>query len=206
MQKPFSFLSLLIFFIPLLSITAAAASKTLVIVGDSLTEGYGVAREAAYPFVLEKELLENKIDWKVVNSGIGGSTSASAPARAKWILKTKPDRVILFLGGNDALRGLPPAEMKKNLALAIDTLKEAKIPVTLVEMWAPPNLGKDYTTKFRDVFLSLKKEKKIELIEFPLGQVAGHKELNQADGIHPNEKGHKMLADNIFKKIKGSLK
>lgn len=185
--------------------TFADGKKTLVIVGDSLTEGYGVAKESAYPFLLEQQLGKDHLAWKVINSGIGGSTSASAPGRVKWVLKSKPQIVVLFLGGNDALRGIPPNETQKNLEQAVQLLQEAQVKVILVEMQAPPNYGAEYTKKFKDAFIKVKKDKKIESIAFPLGRVAGRKDLNQADGIHPNEKGHAMIAEDIYKAIKGYL-
>jgi acyl-CoA thioesterase-1 len=182
-----------------------AKEKNLVIIGDSLTEGYGVAREASYPFLLEKIVKEHNREWKITNSGIGGSTSASAPGRVKWILKSKPDLVVLFLGGNDALRGLPPKQMQNNFEKAIQTLKDSKTKTLLVEMWAPPNYGEAYTKEFKQVFENLKNKYSLTLVKFPLGGIAGQKELNQADGIHPNEKGHKFLAEEIFRQIKTSL-
>lgn len=185
--------------------TPSALSKTLVIMGDSLTEGYGVARESSYPFLLEKKISEHQKKWKIVNSGIGGSTSASAPGRVNWVLKSKPDLVILFLGGNDALRGLPPQQMQSNLDRALQNLKEHKVKTVLVEMWAPPNYGEKYTKEFRSVFENLHKKYQLEFVSFPLGGIAGQKNLNQADGIHPNEKGHIFLADEIYKKIKHLL-
>lgn len=192
----FLFLSILF-----LSNLSSAQTKTLVIVGDSLTEGYGVAREASYPFLMEKKIKQEKKDWKVVNSGIGGSTSASVEGRVKWVLKTKPDLVVLFLGGNDALRGLPPTTMEQNFEKALALLKESKTKTVLVEMWAPPNYGDKYTKDFKNVFVSLKKKHDVTLVTFPLGGIAGQKNLNQADGIHPNEKGHEFLADEVYKKI-----
>lgn len=186
-------------------VSVANEKNVLVVVGDSLTEGYGVSRENAYPHLLEKIFEKNHQDWKVVNSGIGGSTSASAPGRVKWVLRSNPKIVILFLGANDALRGIPPAETKKNLNAAVRLLQKAKVKVLLVEMQAPPNYGAEYTNSFKQVFLRVKKENKIDSLEFPLVRVAGKKEFNQADGIHPNEKGHEIIAEDIYKSVKGYL-
>lgn len=183
----------------------ANEKSVLVIVGDSLTEGYGVSRESAYPYLLEKMLEKDHVGWKIVNSGIGGSTSASAPGRVKWVLRSHPKIVVLFLGGNDALRGIPPKETQKNLEEAVRLLQEAKVKVLLVEMQAPPNYGAEYTKSFKQAFLNVKKDKKIDSLAFPLARVAGKKEFNQADGIHPNEKGHAMIAEDIYKAIKGYL-
>jgi len=192
-------------FLLLTVVTQAASIQNLVIVGDSLTEGYGVAREKAYPALLEEKLAKKHAGLKITNSGIGGSTSASAPSRAKWVLKSNPDLVVFFLGGNDALRGIEPAVMKKNLKEAIKIVKEKKVKVLLVEMLAPPNYGKDYTQKFKNVFSEIKSEEKIDLLKFPLENVAGQKDLNQKDGIHPNEMGHEKIAEDLAKALEKYL-
>lgn len=185
----------------LLALPAFAQEKSLTIVGDSVTEGYGIAKEKAYPALLEKELK----GWKVISSGISGSTSASAPSRMKWALKAKPSAILLVLGGNDGLRGLKVNEMKKNLAQAIDLAKKAKVPLLLAGYLAPPNYGKSYTDSFAAVFRELAKEKKVPFYPFILEGVAGDAKLNLPDGIHPNEAGHKMIQEKLVAFLKKEL-
>ncbi len=177
------------------------AQNTLVILGDSLTEGYGIAKESTFSQLLEKEMP----GWKVVNAGISGSTSASGPKRVEWILKAKPRAVLVALGGNDGLRGLDTASMKKNLALTIQAAKKSGAKVLLAGILAPPNYGKEYTSRFAAVFPSLAKEEKIPLYPFLLEGVAGDSKLNLPDGIHPNEKGHKEMAARLLPFLKAEL-
>jgi len=183
-------LYLLIFLLPLW----ALADSTLVILGDSLSEGYGVEKENAYPTLLEKKLK----GWKIVNSSISGSTSASGPGRVAWVLKSKPRAVLVALGGNDGLRGLEPKEMKKNILATIANIKKSGAKILLAGMMAAPNLGKDYTSRFSAVFKEIAREEKIPLYPFLLEGVAGVPKLNQPDGIHPNKEGHKILAEKIY--------
>jgi len=180
-------------------------TKTLVIVGDSLTEGYGVPKEKAFPYLVEEKLASKDISLKIINSGVSGSTSASAPSRVQWALKSKPDYLALALGANDGLRGLSTKEMKKNLGEAIQAAKDQGTKVFLFGMYMPPNMGKKYTTEFAQVFLDLSKEKEVPLLPFLLENVGGQKELNQSDGIHPNEKGHEVLAETVFKFLQEQL-
>jgi len=180
-------------------------TKTLVIIGDSLTEGYGVPKEKAFPFLVEEKLASKDISLKIINSGVSGSTSASAPSRVQWALKSNPDYLALALGANDGLRGLSTEEMKKNLGEAIQAAKDQGAKVFLFGMYMPPNMGKKYTTEFAQVFLELSKEKEVPLLPFLLENVGGKKDLNQSDGIHPNEKGHEVLADTVFKFLQEQL-
>ncbi len=195
---------ILVFFIAIFSIQIYA--KTLVIVGDSLTEGYGVAKEKAFPALIEEKIKSDKKDWKVVNSGVSGSTTASAPSRIKWILKSKPDLVMIALGANDGLRGVKVATSKKSLDEAMALLKKENIPIVIGGMHMPPNFGKAYTKEFKEMFVDLSKKYNAVLIPFILDKVAGDIKLNQTDGIHPNEEGHKIMADSIYNQIKDLLK
>lgn len=183
-----------------------AQSKTLVIVGDSLTEGYGVSKENAYPSILEKKIQATHKNWKVVNSGVSGSTTASAPSRVKWILKSKPDLVMIALGANDGLRGIKVSASKKNLDEALELLKKAKIPIIIGGLYVPPNYGKNYANEFKQMFVDLSKKYNALLVPFILDGVAANSKLNQADGIHPNEEGHKIMAEKIYEQIKGLIK
>ena len=177
-------------------------SQTLIVaLGDSLTEGFGVRKEEAYPFLVEKELLSKGHAVKVVNAGISGSTSASAPSRIKWHIRSKPDIIIIALGGNDGLRGLSVAHMKKNLSKAIELAQAEKIQVLLSGMQIPLNYGKEYTETFREVFYELAELYKLSIIPFLLKDVGGVPSLNQPDGIHPNPEGHKIISVTVLKSL-----
>ena len=197
-------LMLSLFCLPLL----AHAEKKLLVLGDSLTEGYGVAKEKAFPALLEAKLKAagGKLkEWTVINSGVSGSTSASAPSRLDWALKSKPDAVLLALGANDGLRGIKPAATKESLRKAVRAAKEKKIEIFLAGMEMPPNFGKEYRDEFRKVFSEVAKEEKIPLLPFLLEGVGGNPKLNLEDGIHPNEAGHRIVADHVFAFLKGKL-
>jgi acyl-CoA thioesterase-1 len=184
---------------------SAFATKKLVFIGDSLTEGYGVDKDAAFPALIEAQLKSEKRDWSVVNAGISGSTSASAPARMKWVLKSHPDLIVLALGANDALRGLKVQETQKNLAQALELAKLEKVKVVVAGMLAPPNYGKQYTKEFAEIYPYLALQSGAKLLPFLLEGVAGHPDLNQTDGIHPNEKGHRIVATLVYNSIKEFL-
>ncbi len=177
----------------------------IVILGDSLTEGYGVTKDSAFPAILEQMLKKKKANIVVINSGVSGSTTASGPNRLNWILKSHPDMVLIALGSNDGLRGFKVEETKKNLAQMIEEVKKQKIKVLLAGFKMPPNYGKDYTQKFAAIFPDLAKKYQIPLIPFLLDGVAGDKNLNQTDMIHPNEKGHKKIAESVFPYIEKLL-
>ncbi len=185
---------------------AQSKPKTFVIIGDSLTEGYGVPKENAYPALLEKKLKEENRNWKVINSGVSGSTTASALSRVKWILKSKPDMIMIALGANDGLRGVKVATSRKNLEDALDELKKANIPVVIAGMQMPPNFGRAYSDEFKSMFASLAKKYNAKFVPFMLEGVAGDSKLNQPDGIHPNEGGHKIMAEYMYKQLKDTLK
>lgn len=183
-------------------------TTSILFFGDSLTAGYGLESiDIAFPAQLEKELNNSgnkKV--KVINGGLSGETSAGGLGRIDWMLKQPIDIFVLELGGNDGLRGLPLAQTKSNLQAIINKVK-AKYPkakIVLAGMMVPPNLGKTYTDEFRKIFPLLAHENKTELIPFLLDGVAGNEKLNQADGIHPNEAGHQIIAKNLavfFKKL-----
>ena len=174
--------------------------------GDSLTEGYGVAKDAAFPAVLEKKLHESgKKEWTVVNAGVSGSTTASGISRLKWLFKSKPDVILLALGANDGLRGLKVVDSKQHLSEVIKYAQEQKVKVILGGLYMPPNYGKEYTEDFKKMYESLAKQYKVTFIPFILDKVAGNPKYNLADGIHPNEEGHKVIAENVFQILKGAL-
>ena len=181
-------------------------SQTLIVaLGDSLTEGFGVRKEEAYPFLVEEKLLSKGHSVKVVNAGISGSTSASAPSRIKWHIRSQPDIIIIALGGNDGLRGLSVEHMKKNLSKAIELAQAEKIQVLLSGMQIPPNYGTKYTETFRKVFYELADLYKLSIIPFLLKDVGGVTSLNQPDGIHPNPEGHRIIAVTVLESLEPLL-
>jgi acyl-CoA thioesterase-1 len=198
-MKLFIFLALVLFS------SLGFSSQRLVILGDSLTEGLGVAKEQAYPALLEQKIRASGKDWTVVNAGISGSTTAGAASRLTWLLKSKIDLLIIELGANDGLRGLKIENTRKNLAEAIELSKKNKLQVVLAAMLLPPNYGKDYTGKFENLYKELAQKYKIRLIPFLLDKVGGEAQFNQTDGIHPNEKGHRIVAENVYDAIKDLL-
>jgi acyl-CoA thioesterase I len=176
--------------------------------GDSLTEGYGVAKEQSYPSLVEKKLRAN--GWEnltVVNSGSSGTTTAGATQRLQWQLKSKskPDIVILALGANDGLRGLSVDSAKANLSKTIEVAKQANIKVLLAGMQMPPNYGQAFTQSFAEIFPTLAKEHKVDLIPFLLDKVAGEPSLNLPDGIHPNEKGYEIISETVLNYLRPML-
>jgi acyl-CoA thioesterase-1 len=187
----------------------AEARKTplkILILGDSLTEGLGVEKEDAFPALLDAKLGA----WKaaccqVINGGSSGSTSASAVRRLQWYAKAKPDLVVLALGSNDGLRGMQPEETRKNLEDAIRFCGERHWDVALTGLRVPPNYGSQYASAFARIYPELAAKYKLPLMPFLLAGVAGEPALNQADGIHPNEKGHRILADSLFAYLKPLL-
>lgn len=186
---------------------ASGITKVLLL-GDSLTEGHGVAEDSNYAAVLEAKLRDlGRGDVVLRNAGIGGSTSASGLARLRWHLREKPrpDVLVLALGPNDGLRGLDLDVMKKNLRGVIRLAKENEMKVLLAGMKIPPNYGKAYTDRFEAVFKELAREENVPLIPFLLEGVAARPGLNLPDGIHPNEEGYKIVGATVFKYLKPLL-
>lgn len=178
------------------------AEPKVVFLGDSLTEGYEVVPEHAFPTLVGERLRTR--GWpeiEVVNAGVSGSTSASAVSRLRWQLRGKPDVLVLALGANDGLRGIDPQSTKKNLAGAIDVAHAENVVVLLAGMKMPPNYGGAYTQDFESVFSELAKEKNVALIPFLLDGVAARPELNLVDGIHPNADGYSVVADTVIKHL-----
>ena len=186
----------------------ATTVKTILFFGDSLTAGYGLDDPSeAFPGVIEKKIDSLKIPYKVVNAGVSGETSAGGNARVDWLLKQKVDIFILELGANDGLRGIPAKETTKNLQSIIDKVK-VKFPnakLVMLGMQVPPNMGADYVNKFKATFPALAAKNKMALVPFLLQGVGGHPDLNQADGIHPTEKGAKIVAENVWSVLKAEL-
>jgi acyl-CoA thioesterase I len=180
---------------------ASSNPKVILFFGDSLTAGYGLSTDEAFPALVEKKCLTNGTPCKVINAGLSGETSAGGLTRIDWILRQPVDVFVLELGANDGLRGLPLDQTKKNLQAIIDKVK-AKYPdvkIVIAGMMVPPNMGPEYTGNFRKIFPELAKKNNATLIPFLLEDVAGYEKLNLADGIHPNQEGHKIVAANVYK-------
>ena len=171
---------------------------TIVAVGDSLTEGLGVAEELAYPALLEKKLRSNGYHYRVVNAGVTGETSSGTLARIQWVLTLKPDIVILVIGANDGFRGIDPELIKTNILTIVRALKEKKVIVLLGGMQMGQNLGKEYITAFEKIYPLVAREESVGLVPFFLTGVAANPNLNQADGIHPTAEGYRVAVDHIF--------
>ena len=169
----------------------------LVALGDSLTAGLGLDTDQAYPALLERRLRAEGSDLTVVNAGVSGDTTASGLRRAEWSLGGDVRILILALGGNDGLRGLPVDQMKRNLAEIVSLARSRDIAVLLAGMEAPPNFGATYTAQFRNVFHELAREHDVAFMPFLLDGVAGDPALNQADGIHPNPEGAAIVAERL---------
>ncbi len=180
-------------------------AKKIIILGDSLTEGYGVTQDSAFPVLLQKKITEDKINWTLVGSGSSGSTTASGISRMKWLIRQKPDFIFVILGSNDGLRGLKVEETEKNLNETIQYGLKNNIQIILGQLHVPPNYGKQYSKQFSDIYSRVAKKNKVLLAPFLLEDVAGVKDLNLADGIHPNEKGHKKVADNLYPFLKNIM-
>jgi len=172
--------------------------RTIAVLGDSLTAGYGLAREDAFPAQLEAALLDNGINARVINSGISGDTSAGGLSRIDWVLADNPDFIIIALGANDALRGFEPDETRKNLAAILEKVLAEDIKVLLAGLKAPRNFGSSYYTKFDRIYAELAEKYDVPLYPFFLEGVATVSDLNQDDGIHPNREGVKVMVQNIL--------
>ncbi len=184
---------------------ADAAPITLVIIGDSLSAGYGLPKEDAFPTQLQRRLRAKGYDVRVVNSGVSGDTTKGGRARLDWALGDDPDAVLLELGANDALRGLAPEQAFENLKAMLTALQAKRIPVLLAGMRAPPNMGADYANAFDDVYARLDQAFDVVFYPFFLEGVAANPALNQDDGIHPNAKGVAVVVDNILPAVERLL-
>ena len=191
---------------PAASSPARTASRPrIVFLGDSLTAGYGLARDQSVPSLLQQRLDEEGLEYEVVNAGVSGDTSAGGLSRLEWSLDGDVRVLVIELGGNDGLRGLPPAAMKRNLAEIITRAKGRGIRVLLTGMEALPNFGAAYTSEFRNVFRDLAKEHDVEFMPFFLDGVAGDLALNQRDEIHPNAEGARIVERNLWRTLEPML-
>jgi acyl-CoA thioesterase-1 len=177
----------------------------VVVLGDSLTAGLGLAETESYPGLLQKKADEDGLRFEIVNAGVSGDTSAGGLRRLDWALQEDVRVLIVALGGNDGLRGLSVAEMKKNLSQIVGTARAKNIVVILAGMEAPPNFGGEYATSFRGAFRDLAQKDRVLFIPFLLDKVAGQPALNQPDGIHPNAQGAAIVADTVWAVLKPLL-
>ena len=184
--------------VSLMSMSAMAKPPIIVVLGDSISAGYGIEVDEGWVALLQKKLLEAKSNYSISNASISGDTTAGGLARIDPILTVnKPAIVLLQLGANDGLRGLSPVEMKNNLAEIVHRAQKSGAKVILLGMKIPPNYGKRYVDLFYNVYPQLAKELDIPLVPFLLEDVALNKDLMQADGLHPNAKAQPILADKI---------
>ena len=187
---------------------AKKKTKTILFFGNSLTAAYGLDDpKKGFAGLTQKRIDSLGLDYKVINAGVSGETSAGGNSRIDWILKQPVDVFILELGGNDGLRGIPVTETKKNLQSILDKVK-AKYPdakLVLAGMQMPPSMGKTYITDFKNVYPELAAKNKLTLIPFLLENVGGEAKLNLPDGIHPTIEGHKIVAETVWKTLKDIL-
>lgn len=182
-----------------------ADRSRVVFLGDSLTAGLGVDKEEAYPAVIQRRLDAEQMPFEVVNAGVSGDTSAGGLRRLDWSLDGDVRVLVVALGGNDGLRGLPVTELRSNLQTIIDRASARKIPVLLCGMEAPPNFGPEYTAGFRQVYRDLSKMSGVTYLPFLLEGVAGDARFNQADGIHPNPEGARRVAELVWNALRPML-
>lgn len=188
--------------------TPATKKKVIVFFGNSLTAAYGLDDPSqGFAGLIQKRVDSLGLGYKVINAGVSGETTSGGNSRIDWLLKQPLDVFVLELGGNDGLRGIPVSETRKNLQAILDKVR-AKYPdakLVLAGMQIPPNMGQQYAAEFRDVYADLAKKNNITLIPFLLEGVGGESKLNQSDGIHPTAEGHKILAENVWVRIKDLL-
>ena len=191
---------------PLVMPKLTANRPKIIAFGDSLTAGFGLSEKESYPYLLQEKLKADGYDFEVVNAGVSGDTSLGGLERSDWVLDQENAQIlILELGANDLLRGVPVAKMKENLDKIIRTAKSKNLKILLCGMLAPPTMGQRYQRDYTVAFPDLATEHKVQFLPFLLDNVALKKELNQADGIHPNADGAKIMADNIYKALRPML-
>jgi acyl-CoA thioesterase-1 len=185
---------------------ATAGRMNLVVLGDSLTAGYGLPADQAFPVQLQKALAAKGLAVNVINAGVSGDTSSGGLARLDWSVSEETDAVIVELGANDALRGISPAITEKALDAILGRLTGRGIPVLLCGMLAPPNMGAEYTSSFNAIYPTLAERHKVDLYAFFLDGVAAERSLNQADGLHPTAEGVAKIVERILPKVEDLIR
>jgi len=190
------------------SVAEADAGKTILFLGTSLTAGLGLDPDSAYPILIQRKLDSAGMKYRVVNAGSSGETSSGLLRRIDWLLQQKLDVVVIETGANDGLRGVPVSAMRDNLKEIIVRIRAEQpwVTIALIQMEALPNMGAAYTRDFHNAFPALAREQNVPLLPFLLDGVAGVRELNQGDGIHPNEEGERIVAQNVWKALKPLLR
>jgi len=189
------------------SLQAQSEKKYILFFGNSLTAGYGLDPDLAFPNLIQLKLDDQKANYMVINAGLSGETSAGGLNRIDWVMSQPIDIFILELGANDGLRGLPLESTRKNLQNILDRVRQKypNVKLVIAGMMVPPNMGEEYSNEFIKIYPELAKNNKAELIPFLLDGVAGNPDLNLADGIHPNVEGQKIVADNVWSVLKKIL-
>jgi len=185
-----------------------AAKKTVLFLGTSLTAGLGLEPEQAYPMLIQRMIDSAGLAYRVVNAGVSGETSSGLLRRVDWLLRQKLAVVVIETGANDGLRGVPVDAMRANLRQIIRRIRSAQpdVAIALIQMEAMPNMGRSYADAFRAAFPALSREENVHLLPFLLDGVAGDRDLNQADGIHPNDEGERIVARNVWGALKPLLR
>lgn len=181
----------------------AANVHTILFLGDSITAGYGLVREAAYPSLIQEKIDSLGWSFRVLNGGISGDTSSGGLRRLDWLMRERIDVLVVALGGNDGLRGIDPGAMRENLSRIIDRARERQddVKIVLAGMRMPPNLGQAFTERFERTYPELAAEKEVDLIPFLLEGVGGEAHLNQRDGIHPTAEGQRIIAGTVWEAL-----
>jgi acyl-CoA thioesterase-1 len=185
----------------------AVARRTVLFVGTSLTAGLGLNPDSAFPSLIQAKIDSAKLPVSVVNAGVSGETTSGLLQRLDWLLRAAFDVMVLETGANDGLRGIAPATVRENIRTAVNRIKSSRpnARIMLVQMEVLPNLGPKYAADFHAVYPELARELNVSLVPFLLDGVAGHSQLNQSDGIHPNQRGERMVADNLWKSLRPVL-
>ena len=184
---------------------SAAETQRVIMLGDSITAGYGLPQQDALPVRLQQALTERGLNVEIENAGVSGDTTAGGLSRLDWAVQGEPDLVIVALGGNDGLRGIDPADTRRNMAGIVEKLSARGIPVLIAGMLAPPNMGGDYARDFNAIFPEVAEKYDATLYPFLLDGVAAEPELNQPDGIHPNAEGAKIIAERMATPVAEAL-
>jgi acyl-CoA thioesterase-1 len=207
-RKPLMSVALMLAAILLGGAVPTNSARAVLILGDSITAGYGLEPDESFPALLQRKIAARGWNFRVINAGQSGDTSASGLARLDWLLKNRVDVLVLELGANDGLRGLHPETTRKNLQAIIDRTKQKypEVRIIIAGMKVPPNMGREYAARFEAIFRNLAKQNQAVLIPFILEGVGGVQALNLPDGIHPTAKGQEIVAQNVWKALEPVLK